>query len=124
MEEVVANKGEITTAIAAHGKWKQRLIDAIETGKSEFTAQRLKVDNLCDFGKWLYSLSLEEKKSPHWNEIQKLHAKFHIEAAKILELALTGKVNEAKEAMSLSKDYVKLSGELTRAMMKWRDSII
>lgn len=50
MEEIAANKVEITNAIAAHGKWKQRLIDAIENGNSEFTAQRLKVDNLCDFG--------------------------------------------------------------------------
>ncbi len=117
------NKEEISNAIAAHGKWKQRLIDAIETGKSEFTVALLKVDNLCDFGKWLYSLSAEEKLSPYWNEVQKLHAKFHTEAAKILDLAVKGKVNEAKEAISLGKDYMKCSGELTRAMMKWRDSL-
>jgi len=42
---------EITKAIGAHGMWKQRLRQAIDTGKSEFTVERVRPDNLCDFGK-------------------------------------------------------------------------
>lgn len=117
------NTEEITKAIAAHGMWKQRLRKAIEEGNSEYTVDKLKVDNLCDFGKWLHSLSSEEKKSTHWPTIQQLHAKFHIEAAHILDLAIKGKIKEAEEAMAIGKNFTMLSGELTSAMMKWKNSL-
>jgi len=45
------NTEEITKAISAHGNWKQRLRQAIESGNSEYTVEKLKVDNQCDFGK-------------------------------------------------------------------------
>ena len=111
---------EIFIAIGAHGRWKQRLRHAIETGATGLTVDNLKVDNQCDFGKWLYSLSPEEKKSSHWLNIQQLHAKVHIEAARLLELATQGKRIEAMCAMVIGNDFARLSCELTMAMVKWK----
>ena len=47
----------ITKGIGAHGMWKQRILDAIKTGKSEWTPEIVCQDNQCEFGKWLYSCS-------------------------------------------------------------------
>jgi hypothetical protein len=114
---------EIMNAIGAHGNWKQRLRRAIETGNSDFTVDKIKVDNQCDFGKWLYSLSLDEKNSSHWLNIQQLHAKFHIEAAHLLELSKQGKQQEALDAMFIGNDFARLSSQLTMAMVKWKSSL-
>jgi len=114
---------EIKNTIGAHGIWKQRLRRAIESGNGDFTVDKIKVDHQCDFGKWLHSLSSDEKNSPHWHNIQQLHAKFHIEAARLFELATQGKQQEALDAMLIGGDFARLSGQLTMAMVKWKSTI-
>ena len=43
----------IDKAIAAHARWKSHLRQAIETGTSEWTVDRVRPDNVCEFGHWL-----------------------------------------------------------------------
>lgn len=115
----MARSEEINKAIAAHSLWKVRLRQALETGSSEFTIDKVKTDNQCDFGKWLYSLPVAERQSADWKTVQQLHSKFHAEAGNILDLALKGKKKEFEDAMMLGKDFAKLSSGLTTAMMTW-----
>ena len=117
------NAEEIINAVGYHGNWKQRLRRAIETGNSDFTVDKIKVDNQCDFGKWLHSLSADEKNSSHWSNIQQLHTKFHIEAARSLELAAQGKNIEAENAISKGSSFAILSCEITMAMVEWKISL-
>jgi hypothetical protein len=116
-------KEQITKGIGAHGMWKQRLVDAINTGVSEWTPAIVKQDNQCEFGKWLYSCSAAEKQSPHYEKIRELHAQFHKEAAQILDLALTGKKQDAEARIAANSDYRNLSGNLTREMMAWKSEL-
>ncbi len=110
---------EIKKAIGAHGMWKVRLRSAVDTGTSEFTVDKVKADNNCDFGKWLHGLSPDEKKTENWAKVRDLHAKFHVEAAKILENALTGKKDTAAKGLDTSSEFSKLSASLTSAMISW-----
>ena len=110
----------IQKAIGAHGMWKARLKTAIATGKSEFQVTNVKVDNLCEFGKWLYALPVQERTSPAGKAVQDLHAKFHQEAAKVLDLALRGQKADAEKAIELGSEFAKTSADLTRAMMNWQ----
>lgn len=110
---------EIKKAIGAHGMWKTRLRSAVDTGTSEFTVDKVKADNNCDFGKWLHGLPNEEKKTENWTKIRDLHAKFHVEAAKILDSALTGKKDVAVKGLEVTSDFSKLSASLTTAMIGW-----
>src|SRR3569833_2619986 len=66
----MSTKDAITAGIAAHGMWKQRLIDAINTGKSTWSPATVKLDNQCEFGKWLYSCSPQERGSAHYAKIK------------------------------------------------------
>ena len=118
----MANAAEITKAVGVHGLWKQRLRQAIDTGKSEFTVERVYPDNGCDFGKWLHGLPAADKTSEDWKKVQQLHAQFHVEASRVLDLALKGHKPEAENALIGDSPFAKVSGDLTVAMMKWKES--
>ena len=113
----------IVKGISAHGLWKQRILDAIDTGKSEWSPSTVCQDNNCEFGKWLLSCSAEEKSSPHYNNIKGLHSDFHKIAANVLDQALTGKKTEANEAINMGGKYRSISGALTKEMMNWKTSL-
>jgi hypothetical protein len=119
----MSDSEKIGKAISAHADWKLRLKSAIDTGKSEWTVERVNPDNLCDFGKWLYSLPESDRQNIHWPTVRELHAIFHKEAARVLGLALNGKPQEARDAMAFGSLYATNSSKLTWAMMEWRKSI-
>jgi len=66
-------------AIAAHAKWKFRLREAIRTGQSEWTVEKVRPDDQCEFGKWLNSLPLPDRMMNEWKDVKALHAKFHVD---------------------------------------------
>ena len=113
---------EITAAVGAHGLWKQRLRQAIDTGRSDVTPDMVRVDNKCKVGMWLYGPNIPgaQKASQDYRRCQDLHAKFHTAAAKALELALSGKKAEAEAAIGPGSEFITLSHQLTDAMLKWQ----
>jgi hypothetical protein len=114
---------EVAKFIGAHGNWKVRLKQAIDTGKSEFKVEDVRRDDLCNFGKWLYSLTSTDQQSVHWNNARELHAKFHTVAAHVLDLALKGQKQEAKKEVDLGGSFAHASAEFTRAMMEWKSEL-
>lgn len=114
----------IIKAIAAHGMWKNHLHEAIITGKSHFKIEQVRGDSECEFGKWLQMLAHGEQQATHYQTVQALHTQFHQEAARVLQLALTGRKAEAEKAMALGGSFAKVSAQLTLAMTKWRDSLV
>lgn len=113
----------IIKGIGAHGLWKQRLIDAIKAGESEWTPEVVCQDNQCEFGKWLYACNSQEKSSPHYEKIRDLHAKFHLSAAEVLKMALAGQKKDAEAAIDHGSQYKTISNSLTMEMMKWKSAI-
>ena len=116
-------KEAISKGIAAHGMWKQRLIDAIKSGQSEWTPEVVCQDNQCEFGKWLYACSPSEKASPFHGKITQLHADFHKSAAVVLDLALKGQTQEAEQKIGPDSDYKITSATLTKEMMTWKSEL-
>ena len=119
------DRREIDNAIAAHAKWKVRLKQAIDTGKIDATVGVIRKDDQCDFGKWLKTLKLSatDPNTPHFNSIRGLHAQFHESAARVAELALGGKKQDAEKAMAYGGDFTGVSSKLTSAMLEWKKSI-
>ena len=113
----------LSHAIAAHGRWKTRLRQAVDTGKSDQTAATVRSDTLCEFGKWFHAVSPQERVTERWKKIRDLHAEFHKEAARVLTLALAGQKAEAEAALALGSHFSKISADLTLALVAWRDSI-
>ncbi|MCP3904318.1 MAG: hypothetical protein GY715_11865 [Planctomycetes bacterium] len=113
----------IVRAIASHATWKYRLRQAIATGTSEWTVPGVRVDDQCDFGVWLRSLSKVEQLSEHWKTVQARHREFHRAAADVLELALAGRGSEATEAIAPHSHFADVSKNLTLAMMAWKEDV-
>lgn len=117
------NSQEITKAIGAHGMWKRRLQNVIDQGTADVSPQQVAPDNLCEFGRWLYSLPLEARRSPEFSKVQALHASFHKEAARVLSLAISGNRSGAQKSLDDGGAYASVSIELTSAMIAWKKKI-
>ena len=112
-------KSQITAAIGAHGMWKARLLNAIDTGKCDCDEAKAGRDDQCDFGKWLHTtIDAGLKGDPLYGKVKLQHATFHQVAAKVLGLALRGKTVEAQQAVD--GDYAKVSAELVRLLSEWK----
>jgi len=107
-------------AIAAHAKWKFRLREAIRTGESEWTVEKVRPDDQCEFGKWLGSLPLAERMMKEWREVKELHAKFHLAAADVLDSALAGRKSEATTAMAPGGAFADISTKLVKMITDWK----
>jgi hypothetical protein len=108
-------------AIAAHARWKYRLMEAIDTGKSQWHVGEVRTDEACDFGKWLLALPLSQRLSEHSKKVRALHAEFHGLAAGVLELALAARKDEAAAAMALGSRFAAVSSSLTLAVIAWKE---
>jgi hypothetical protein len=108
-------------AIAAHARWKYRLMDAIDTGKSQWHVGDVRTDAGCEFGKWLLALPLSQRLSEHSKKVRALHAEFHGLAADVLELAIAGRKDEAAAAMALGSRFASVSSSLTMAVLAWKE---
>ncbi len=111
---------QIIKAIGAHGKWKDRLIQAIETGTSDITLEKASADNQCEFGKWLYSLPNTDQRTEECRHAAALHACFHREAGKVLRLALGGKKDQARKCLAVNQSFGAASDKLTTHMLSWK----
>jgi chemoreceptor zinc-binding protein len=104
-------------AMRAHTQWKARLNKAIETGSSEFLVDVVRLDDRCDFGKWLHGQV--GNSDPHYIEVKRLHAEFHVAAASVLALAVGGRPAEATAAMAAHTPFARGSASLVLALTAW-----
>lgn len=110
-------------AIVAHAKWKHRLKEAIDTGKSQWQVGDARQDNACEFGKWVYALPLTRRLSGHYEKVRALHAEFHTVAADVLGLALAGRKAEAAAAMAFGSRFTAVSSDLVMAISAWQGAL-
>ena len=118
----MASIKEIDKAIGAHGLWKSRLKMTIESSRIDTPVDTIRRDDQCEFGKWLHGATLKppDKATIHFKTVTDLHAQFHRTAARVVELALTGRKSEAETMMILGGEYAVISARLTQAMMSWK----
>lgn len=113
---------QISTAIASHSLWKKRLLNAIESGESEWTPGTVRPCNLCEFGKWLDDVP-DKFRGDCYDEVVHLHAAFHREAARILEMALTKDQEAAHTLVRSGSVYARLTLTLVAALASWKAAV-
>ena len=112
-------KEQIDRAIAAHTTWKTRLAGAIAAGASEVEVDKVRADDVCEFGIWLHQdCDAATRANAHYAKVVGLHAEFHREAARVLSQALAGQRREAQEL--LNGKYSARSRDLMLALMAWK----
>lgn len=112
-------KESIEAGIKAHFAWFDRLKKVIETGKSEFKPEIVRLDNKCDFGKWIYSELQAICDENTFLAVKETHAEFHKKAAELLVRALEGKdKTKLLTEVSVSSELGRLSGKLLMMLRK------
>ncbi|SBT04073.1 conserved hypothetical protein [Candidatus Accumulibacter aalborgensis] len=114
---------DIEAAIGQHAVWMTHLRNAVLGAYSGMDREYIRADNQCEFGKWLYGshLSAEQRVSEYFQAVQRLHAEFHQLAARVLDLAASGRMVEAYSL--LYGEYVTMSGRLVIAMRAWQEKL-
>jgi hypothetical protein len=115
---------ELMKAIGAHGQWKMRLRNAIQTGKLDVPADTVKADDQCVFGQWLKTLtSVSEAEEPYLAAVKKLHSEFHRIAGQAAGLVTNGKLREAEGILENGGAFATASTKLTEAIMAWKSNL-
>lgn len=88
-------------AMLAHAAWKKRLFEYLEgTSKEDLQPGNIGVDHKCLLGKWIH---LEGKAEfgddPTFLKLVDEHAKFHQQAAKVVEAQMVGDTERALDIL-------------------------
>jgi methyl-accepting chemotaxis protein len=113
---------EVETALEAHADWKRRLRDAIVRGYCEHGSDEAGRDDLCALGQWLHALPLESRADFAYEDVLELHARFHREAAVVVQYLEMGRIDEARAAMDPDSAFALVSTELVCLLEAWRDA--
>lgn len=113
---------EIDEAILSHIKWGLRLKAAINSEMINVSTDHIARDDLCPFGKWLYSdaIPVAAKSLNEYQEVINTHRRFHNCAATIVSLALSGNFEEAYMHMADNSDYTIASVMLILNLRLWQ----
>ncbi len=111
----------LRAAITAHAGWKAALRTAIESGQAPdgvTVASAARADG-CAFGVWLASGDGEAGTSANASPAREKHARFHREAARVLEAALGGRAQEARTMLADTEGYAGVASDLTDLLVAW-----
>ena len=108
----------INDAIGSHLAWTGAFKKAIESQSITEAVKFSGYDDMCTFGKWLYSLGDEVKRRPAYRLVKDLHYRFHTEAGEIVRLMKNGEFNDARTY--LSGEYAVISDRLVQALRDWQ----
>jgi hypothetical protein len=120
----VQRVSDIEKAIDAHAHWASFIRKAVVERKSSIDLESIRADNRCEFGKWLHGVQWLEDgpaKEAYWG-VRELHAEFHEVSARVVELALSGKI--VKAYTLLYGEYLTMSGRLVIAMRTWQSALL
>ena len=111
---------DLTHEIERHRHWHRRLHHAVAAGQCSVDPADARRDDNCEFGRWLREMS---DAGHHHARATELHRRFHLAAAHILELALSGRRPEALELLSAEGEYAGISAELMLEMTEWKKQL-
>ncbi len=110
------------TALEAHIKWKMRLTGVVDgTGTEVLDPRIVSKDNQCALGKWIYGQGGKDYgNNMEFKELVSAHADFHKCAGHVLDLALDGKTDDARQEIE-GGAYARASLATSRHLMRlWR----
>lgn len=113
---------DVEAALSAHTEWKRRLRDAVSRGYCEQDSGDVGRDDLCELGRWLHSLPPEYGAASWCEDIVELHAHVHRDAAVVVQLIETGRIDEARVAMDPESEFARTSEDLVGMLEMWRDA--
>lgn len=114
-----AVKYEIERALKSHRLWKADLTLDLDRGSTARDPVLVRLDDQCAFGIWLHQTATPVcRLNPRFSRIAKLHAAFHVEAASVVRLIASGRIEEARASVQLGK-YATSTNALVQELTEW-----
>jgi methyl-accepting chemotaxis protein len=94
------SKTDFTKIRLQHVAWRTKLNDFFE-GKSSMSEKEATSHEVCDVGKWLYSVGMKKYgEMPEVQELEKIHVELHSTVKKIIMLKQSGKILDQEEELA------------------------
>jgi hypothetical protein len=114
---------DLTEAIAAHIRWKVRLLQCIR-GQAELPhVAEVAQAGACALGKWLGSAGPEYTSLASFHETKSTHATFHLRAAEVVSAVVRGEKSQAETMLGADSPYSAASDAVILALTKLRGEV-
>ncbi|MDD4978886.1 MAG: methyl-accepting chemotaxis protein [Gallionella sp.] len=109
-------------AIAAHTKWKVRLIDYIKgNSKEHLEVAKVSCDDQCALGGWLYGGARAHSKLPEYEALRQHHASFHRSVGSIVQCVHDQKQSDAMK--QLGGEFFQHSNQTIKAIKALQNKV-
>ena len=109
-------------AIAAHTKWKVRLIDYIKgNSKEHLEVAKVSCDDQCALGGWLYGGARAHAKLPEYEALRQHHASFHRSVGSIVQCVHDQKQSDAMK--QLGGEFFQHSNQTIKAIKALQNKV-
>lgn len=114
---------DFDAAITGHIRWKVRLARFIDGAGESIAVDAAARDDLCGLGRWIYGEGARFQSWPHYHELVRKNAAFHLCAADIVRKVTLGARLTARGVMrgpiaTASKETIAAVMDLRRAVEK------
>lgn len=107
----IAKPFDFDAAIKAHIDWKMKLSKYLESPDGTLEHAKVCVDNACALGKWICGEGQMHRDDnvKLFDQLRESHARFHVCAGDIIQLANRHQIEKAKQLLGPSGNYLKVS---------------
>lgn len=116
---------DFEAAKKAHIDWKMKLTKYLENPDGSLEVAKVKVDNACILGKWLYGdgEKFREHDKALFDHLKESHKEFHKCAASVIEHIHNKEFKEAERIISPSGQYVGISNKTIELIDKMKNRV-
>nr|BFD33224.1 hypothetical protein GTC16762_28420 [Pigmentibacter ruber] len=104
-------------AVKAHSSWKVKLVNYLKNPDNSLKSDDICKDNLCDLGKWIYSMENKFSGNNNFKKLKSIHADFHTEAGNIALRIHSGEKFSEDEIIGKNSKFNILSQQVIASLM-------
>jgi len=108
---------DFSQAIQMHMAWVKNILVDIQS-PAALNPEDIARDDLCEIGKWIYEIDAQYHDLPEYRKLKDLHKELHQSTSDAVILAQAGKVEEAKEFLSVDGSFIDTSKHLLECCSK------
>jgi hypothetical protein len=114
---------DLDKAVQAHVAWKMKLSGYFKNPDQSLKASVVGADNQCELGKWLHGEGKQYASHPEYKKLIEEHAKFHREAANLINKADRGEKVTDEIAFGSNSPYSHVSNTVTQSILSLKRKI-
>lgn len=114
---------DLSEAVAAHIRWKIRLLQCIHGQAEVPNAIEVAQDDVCELGKWLMGEGMEYASLASFHDTKRSHATFHLRAAEVVTAVERGEKGQAEAMLAADTPYGIASDAVVLALTKFRAEV-